>query len=306
MNFRQLEIFCAVARLGSVSEAARSLRVSQPAVSKTLRLLREETGLQLFQRVGGRMRPSAEAEQLYLKARHIFVDLDRIKDFVVELRNVQVGKLRIAALATLSTTFVPTAIKRLIENRRKVDIDIRSLPSHQVIESLARDEADIGIFNEPTADPKVRTEAICETEVVCILPENHPLAARSSISPLDLAHENLIAFDPGTSVARAVASVFRDCSIELAPRLIVNQTAVAVALAKAGVGIAIVDPFHLFGASLPAVAVRPIFPSVSLCLRIGYPSERPVSRLASEFATLLRQASEELSNSAPFRLEILR
>lgn len=305
VNIRQLEIFCSVMRTRSVSEAARLLRVSQPAVSKALRLMREETGLVLFNRSGNRMIPSAEAEEIFAQARHIFSDIERIDDHVAELRNMQVGRLRIASLATLATTFIPDAVRRLREDRPQVEVDVMAFPSRQVIELIATNEADAGVFHEPTTDPRVRTQEICETELVCVLPEGHRLAGQAFVETADLVGEPLITFDRETSVGGTMEEVFRSSLRPLAPAFVVNQTVIAFSLVSAGAGVALVDPFPMFGQAFPTVVARPFRPTIPLRLRIGFPAERPISRLAGEFAQLLRQSSEALVASSPFRLEML-
>ncbi len=76
MNLRHLEVFYAVMSAGSVSEAARRLNVSQPAVSNMLKHAESTLGVApLFERVGGRLKPTPEAQALLPEAASVFTDL---------------------------------------------------------------------------------------------------------------------------------------------------------------------------------------------------------------------------------------
>lgn len=306
MNVRQLEIFCSVMETGSVSDAARLLGVSQPAVSKALRLMQHETGLVLFRRVGSSLHPSSEADQIYARARGLLADIDRLGEYVTELRDLHAGRLRVATLATLGTTFIPGAVSRLRERRPQVEVEVQALPSRQVVDLLVRNEVDVGVFHEPADDPKVRTEEICETELVCVLPRDHPLAERKHIEAADLAGENLISFAGDSSVAWMLHETFRTSPRPVEPAIVVNQTVIAFALVSGGAGLALVDPFPLFGSAFSGIVARPIHPTIRLRVRVAFPRERPVSRLAHEFAAILRRVAEERVAISPFRLEMIR
>src|SRR4051794_19818016 len=112
MNLRQLEIFRAIMTHGSVSEAARSLHVSQPSVSNVLKHAEQTLGVQLFERVGGRLLPTPEAELLFPEVEQIYDQLGRINSFVRDLRTGSSGRLSLLANPTLANTLLPLAIAR--------------------------------------------------------------------------------------------------------------------------------------------------------------------------------------------------
>lgn len=80
MNARQLEIFRAIMRDGSVTAAANSLAVSQPGVSKVLHHLESQAGYKLFERIGGRLVPTMEAHLIYEDADRVFRELEVLKN----------------------------------------------------------------------------------------------------------------------------------------------------------------------------------------------------------------------------------
>lgn len=305
LNFRQLQIFHAVMRTGSVTGAARLLRISQPAVSKALRLMQGETGLPLLVRDGARLRPSAEAEQIYGRAREIFLGIEDLDHFVAELRDLRAGRLRIAALSTLAAAFVPEAVARLHRERPQVQVEVTALPSAQVLDLVVRNEVDLGFFHAPAKDPKVRSEEICETEIVCILPKGHPAARKRQVRPHDLSGETIITFQGDTSVGWMLKEAFRREGSRVEAPVLVNQTFVAFSLVAEGVGVALVDPFPAFGKAFADLVVRPFRPAMRLRPRLAFPVNRPESRLARAFADQLKQVCREREGETPFRLRML-
>ena len=99
MNLRQLEIFEAVMRTGSLSAAARSLGVSQPAISKALRLAEQEAGFVLFRRIRGRLFPSPEAETLLPQVERVRSEIGAVSLLLKQLRDGHAGSVDRPALS---------------------------------------------------------------------------------------------------------------------------------------------------------------------------------------------------------------
>ena len=86
MRLRHIEVFNAVMLTGSVSAAARMINVTQPAVSRTLQHAEIQLGFQLFQRVGGRLKPTVEAQTLYPHIERLFSQLDEVQRLSASLK----------------------------------------------------------------------------------------------------------------------------------------------------------------------------------------------------------------------------
>src|SRR3546814_6538313 len=85
MNRRQMEVFHAIMQTGSVTAAARVLHVTQPAVSAVLKHCEEQLGLKLFERTGGRLQPTREAEAIFPDIAGVFGQLEEVKDLTQDL-----------------------------------------------------------------------------------------------------------------------------------------------------------------------------------------------------------------------------
>src|SRR5690554_3829321 len=101
LNVRHLEIFRAVVKSGTVTGAGLALHISQPAVTKALRLLEQELDLTLFHRLGGRLVCTPEANALLPEIDRLFGNLDSVKQVATEIRHGVRGRLTIAASSTI-------------------------------------------------------------------------------------------------------------------------------------------------------------------------------------------------------------
>ena len=112
MNLRQLEVFRAVMVAGSTVDAASMLYVSQPAVSNAIVQLENRLGFKLFERIKGRLHPTAEAKVLLAESERVFTDFNRVHNLAQELRDGKAGALRIAASPSIGQTIMPSPDRR--------------------------------------------------------------------------------------------------------------------------------------------------------------------------------------------------
>src|SRR6185295_472641 len=151
LNVRHLAVFRAVVKAGSVSAAARTLHVSQPAVTKTVRMLENEIGLPLFARIKGRLVSTPESEALLPEIERLFGNVDAVKHLADEIREGYSGSVTIATVATLSATLVASTIRRFHRQYPRVRFDIRALSTRHAIDFVANNQVDVGILDVPAS-----------------------------------------------------------------------------------------------------------------------------------------------------------
>src|SRR2546429_4375845 len=115
INSRQVEAFRAMMLTGSVTDAAKLMAVTQPAVSRLLRDFQALLKTELFERRGSGLVPTAAATALYIEIERSFVGLERITPAAQEIRSRRTGTLRIAALPALSNGYLPRFGGRVLE-----------------------------------------------------------------------------------------------------------------------------------------------------------------------------------------------
>jgi DNA-binding transcriptional LysR family regulator len=300
LNVRALQVFRTVMQAGSVSAAAQQLRITQPAVSKMLKTMEDAAGFELFKRHRGRLYPSQEAERLLLEADRLFGHFDALRDKIGGLRDARAGTLTVAAIPTLSGSLIAAAIGRFRETRPDVKVELRAHTSQQVVEAVTRQQVDLGFVHGSVDDPHVQADFMWETEMVCLMPRNHPLATLRAVKASHLVGQPLITLAQTSPPSWLIRENFAAAGVSPTPAVETNLTIGAYALVNAGAGIAIVDPLASLDDAFPKLVVRPFRPMVRIRTACLHTVFRPLSRLSMAFLETLRSMVAEIAISSGF------
>lgn len=288
MSLRQLQAFRAVMEHRTATEAARALNLSQPALSKLISNLEQETKLGLFLRQRQRLVPTPEAMVLYENAVRIFEGLSDLSRLSEELRSVEGGRLCIAAISALGRELLPDAFVDFLADHGKAKLTLRAHSEYMVADWVMTKQADLGFTMIPVDHPTVEAIDYFKVPAVCVLPPGHRLTRRARIRVEDLAGERFIPFTPDTRMRRMIDSVMEARGVEVVTSVDTYMSEQACLFAARGVGIAIVDPIT---ASFHAddVVLRPFLPRTLYTFRLLQPRNRPRSQLAERFLAMLGQ-----------------
>lgn len=287
MNPRQLEIFRSIMRDGSLTAAANSLNISQPAVSKVLRHLESQLGYALFERLGGRLVPTMEARLLYEDVDRVFREMESLKSLAMTLRERQVGLLRIGASLPVTYSVAPETLTKFRKNHPAVKVHLRSLPKEQLTELLVTGEIDLALTLSTIREPTVRSEVLASIPMVVVMHDSDPMCSLPSIGPADLAGRELISFDPKADITPALQRAFELEGVKFDPVIQISTSVGAVPLVQGQLGVALLDglvPWTRFG-SLVAV---PFSPRIDMTLAASTNSARMSSRFVEPFLRFLR------------------
>ncbi|RKE23809.1 LysR family transcriptional regulator [Paraburkholderia sp. BL23I1N1] len=295
LKVRHLEIFRAVVKAGSVSAAARLLYVSQPAVTKTLRILEEEIGLTLFLRVKGRLVCTPEAEAILPEIERLFGSVQSIAETAREIQQGQRGSIRVATVSMLATTIVARAVGEFRNTHPYVEFDIRALPTRHVVEYVNNNQADFGILDVAAPSGTLEVEEFCSAELRCVMRAGHPLASRKTITPRLLDNEMLATFGEDTLTGWRLREAFRAQGRSFASVFVSNSTPVLCALVREANAVALVDPFALMSRSFPDLISRKLSPAVPVEPRFLFAPGRPHSLIVNQFVAQLKQTAKEMA-----------
>jgi DNA-binding transcriptional LysR family regulator len=289
MNVRQIEIFRAVMEAGGVTAAAGRLRITQPAVSKLIMELERSTRLVLFVRQKRRLVPTPEAQLLYEEIERVFLGVDRIRRYAMELREVKTGRAHIACLPSLGLSLVPMVIAQMAADVPAAHLTLHVRTSTRIVDWLLGQRVDLGISLVPVDHPSVEIESLVCTKAVCALPRGHELAARSRITPGDLQGQSFISLRRDDDAAEMINRILDDNGVVRKGALETNLSEVACRLVRAAAGVSIVDPFTAaqFGNE---IVVLPFVPPARFEVFLLFPAFRPRSLLLENFLTRLRAA----------------
>ena len=293
MNARQLEVFRAIMRQGSLTAAAESLHVSQPAVSKVLRHFESRIGYRLFDRVAGRLVATAEAHLLYRDADRIFREIEGLKRFSDRIRDQRLGLLRVGASAPPTFALLPGAVERFTRRNPETRLEIQTLPAEAVGEHILIGDVDLGLTMAAIPEPRVRNERIGEAAIVAVMRADAPLAALEEVLPRDLEGLPLISYGSHPPVGGMLDRLFEEQGCRRKPDIEITLSVAAAPLVARGLGVALVDglvPWNDFG----DLVVRPFRPRAVVDIVLSTGTALRASRFAREFARDLQAVIADL------------
>ncbi|MEQ9814046.1 MAG: LysR family transcriptional regulator [Azospirillaceae bacterium] len=299
MNLRHLEIFHAIMSSSTMTEAARKLNVSQPAVSTMLKHMESQLGIELFERISGRLHPTPEAEMLFGDVDDIFKQVATVRRLATTLRDARTGMLTIVASPTLAHALLPAAVTLFRDSRPNVTLQIRELPTLQVSERVARREVDLGVVYGLTANSGgTQAVPVGRTRVACVMHPGHPLADLEVIRPADLAGHDVVSYEAHTPIGQLIERCFREAKAKLSVKVEVSISLTACFIADQGSAVALIDHIMPLSGAFPNLAIRRFEPAIEIDLAVLFPSDRPRSRLASQFAEVIAEVTQagHLSN----------
>lgn len=144
-SVRQLTVFRLLMKTGSVTETARLMRVSQPAVSQMLRSLEAGLGLELFIRLSGKIVPTDDARGLVNEVERICVQLSAFGSRAEKLRDGRAGHLSVVTIPTLTHFMVPKAVAALRKERPLLKIRIETSEQPTLVHMVKQEQADVGL-----------------------------------------------------------------------------------------------------------------------------------------------------------------
>jgi DNA-binding transcriptional LysR family regulator len=283
MEYRQLEMFEAVVTLGSVTEAARHLGVTQPAVSTAMSKLERDVGFTLFRRDGRRMVPTVEARLLFGEATRVLADFRRLGEAAAGISAAQSGTLTIATNPSPAIAWLPTIAAKFCHTRPQVRLRLLTRSSSEVRDLAALSAFDLGLAEAPFSRSELVLRRYSFTRVV-VLPEGHRLTAEPVLTPQLLDGENLLATVTSSWSWAAVARTFEAAGAQCRVVAECEFTMIAINMVAAGMGLCLADPLSAASAGARGLVTRPFLPTLSYDVALLRPTNGSLTRLAEAFA----------------------
>jgi DNA-binding transcriptional LysR family regulator len=266
-RLKPLRAFCQVARLGSVSRAAETLYLSQPAVTLQLQALERELGQRLFERSGRRLTLTREGETLYELARPLVEGIDGLEAaFRERLRGMDAGELNVAAGSSTILYLLPRIIARFREQQPEVHLKLHNVTGASGLDLLRSDAVDLAVGSMLDVPADLEYLPAYRFEPMLIMPPGHPLADKARIELADLSPYGLILPPQRLTTYRMVDLVFQQARVPYTVALEVGGWEVIKQYVAMGLGLSIVTAICLTDADRTRLAARSLaefFPSRS-------------------------------------------
>jgi DNA-binding transcriptional LysR family regulator len=290
IKLRHLDTLAAFMKTGSVTQAAQLLHTTQPNASKSLKQLEEFAGVKLFERIGGQLRPTPEAEMLAAHATRLMEELTLFESFSLDLSALSKGFVNIGVLSAFSTALIPMAIEKFNDDFPGVQVQVDQLDSDKIHSYVSRGNYDFGLVHHPEHEPDLMTQTLKSDAMVCIMPTDHELARREVVLASDLASERLVTYPRSLPFGATIFRALSDEGVRPSTVLISNQSQLIRRLVERGRGVAIVDRFSVWDAGeFDHIVVRAFLPQLPVSVGLIVPIRRPLSVAAQAFVRILKE-----------------
>ncbi|AUX94624.1 LysR family transcriptional regulator [Mixta gaviniae] len=295
ITHRHIEIFHAVMTSGNLTAAAGLLHTSQPTVSRELARFEKLTGLRLFERVRGRLHPTVQGLRLFEEVQRSWYGLDRIISAAEGLRQFRQGELSIACLPVFSQSLLPPLCQPFLQRYPDLSLNIIPQESPLLEEWLSAQRHDLGLTETHVTPAGTERIELLTLNEVCVLPAQHPLAARRILTPQDFAGERYISLSRSDSYRQLLDALFHEQGVQRRMVMETHSAASVCAMVRAGVGISVVNPLTALDYAASGVVMRRFSVEVPFTVSLIRPLHRPASALVTAFSEHLQQAAAQFA-----------
>jgi DNA-binding transcriptional LysR family regulator len=264
LHLGRLRVLCEVVSRGSFSGAAEALSYTQSAVSQSIARLESETGTTLVVRDRRGVRATAAGATLVDHAEAIFAQVEAAEGDLAAVLGIRGGRLRVASFPSAGATLMPLAVARFRQAHPEVALTLAEGEPEEIAPRLRAGEFDLALlFEFPGARERLgaglRSVTLLEDAMNVVLPGDHPLAAKPSLSLGDLHDEQWVQTSASSPCARHVVRSCLAAGFEPHVSFESDDYETIQGLVAAGVGVALIPRLALTRVH-PEIVVRALAP----------------------------------------------
>jgi LysR family hydrogen peroxide-inducible transcriptional activator len=238
MELSQLRYFLKIAEHANITKAGEELGITQPALSRAIAKLEAEIGQPLFERKSRNVMLTDAGRQFQVRAEQILTLVD---DTIAELTDREDhGRIRVGAIPTIAPFFLPTVLRDFRDHYPDVQIVAFEETTDKLLQHCNQGEIDVAIVAAPVLAQYLETEPLFEEELLLVLPKDHELADRKSISLPDLRNYPFVLLDEAHCLSETVLAHCRQRSFQPVTVEHTSQLATVEELVALGHGVSLI------------------------------------------------------------------
>lgn len=293
LTLRQVEVLRAVMVSGSLAGAAKVLNVAAPGLSRLVKYTEQSLGYQLFERHQGRLVPTPMSEAIFEQINAVFDKMENLRYVIQHLDAGTAQELKIGSVPSIASVMVPRAVAKLHRRHPDLKFDINILKTEEAIDFLLLGRGEMVAMSYRLDHPALTSSLLASGELFCIVPERHPLAARTSVSAEEIVRFPLIGIDPSDPYGRIMTDIFRSRGIPYEISIRARFGSTVCALVREGLGIAVIDQFTIAGGSIAGIGVLRIEEPTKFDTWITTKSGSALSSYGENFIAALRREMKD-------------
>jgi DNA-binding transcriptional LysR family regulator len=240
MDFRQLEMFGAVAEEGTFTRAAERLHVSQSAISRQVKLLEEELGGSLLHRGPKRVALTQPGELLLKMVHRIQRDMLEVVAQISDTHTLHRGNLSVAGGMTVCLYIFPRLLKKFRALYPQVDLRVASGASESIQRQLRSAELDLALLTLPILARDLEVRPVLKEEMVVVTAPGHPLSRERTVEPRSLGRYPLILYEAGSNTRKVLDQFFFEEEVPVEVAMETENVEIIKAMVGNGLGVSII------------------------------------------------------------------
>lgn len=291
-DLSDLKAFVTVAKLGSFTAAATELHISQPALSRRIEKLEAALNTRLLKRTTRKVSTTTVGREFYHRATELLHNLDASLLGISEVSRQINGEITISCMPSAMRFFLPRILRVYHERYPGITIRIIDQGATDALSAVIRREADFALNYMGTPHPQLTFVPILTEKFVVACQRGHPLARRKKVKWADLVDYDYMSVAKASSNRRLLDTAVGKLPVKPRPFCEAQHVSTLVALAEAGVGIAVVpemcmpvDDEHSELVSIPLVD-PPVSRRVGLIHNTGFKLAPPAQQLYDQILAL--------------------
>lgn len=308
MQLQQLAYFVAVVETRHFTRAAEREHVAQPSLSQQIRVLEQELGSPLFNRLRGNITLTPAGEVLLPLARRILADTETARRQVLELLDLRRGIVRLGATPSLCTGFLPDVLREFRSDYPGIRLVLEEGGSRDLVRDLAAGSLDLALIILPlhSTDPALTTTPLLREDLVMVTASHAPAPApEGQLRIADLRGQPLVMFRRGYDLREFTVGACRDAGFEPTFAIEGGEMDAVVGFVCAGVGAAVIPTMVAHRQPLRATAFAP--PGLHRTIGLAHRRDVEPPRAAQELRRSLRAhlARSAAAGALPAGTELL-
>ena len=290
LSIKELRLLRAMYQHRTVTAAAASISMTQPAASALLRDMETRLGFQLFSREKRRLQLTSHARTLIPEVLNALAGLESVERLAGDIRQGTMTRLAIGAVEITSSSLLPPALAKIRQAHPELAVTLRAGTTVEIIEMAVDHRIDLGVVvGRGEGSTRVSTEQLTPLSLYAVCRKDHPWAQREQLSLPEVAMSGPIVLATALPAGRATREALEASRLPYRPMMEVMQSSSACALVNEGLGVAIVESLGARYASRQGLVTKRLMTLDGLALRLVWPKDRSLSLPAEQLCDALRE-----------------
>lgn len=290
---RELLLLRAMYRHDTVTAAAASVNMTQPAASALLRDMETRLGFALFSRENRRLHLTSQGRALIPEVLNALAGIEAVDRLAVDIRQGALARLDVGAVAIAASSLLPAAMAGMRRAHPAVAVTVRAGTALEIIEMAVDHRIDLGIIiGAPSDIARVSSLRLAPLALHAVMPKNHAWARQPVLALEDVAAAGPIVLAPALPAGRATRHALESRGLPYRPIIEVAQSSAACALAAEGLGVAIVESLGAHYAERQGLVTRRLLSLEDPVLAVVWSRDRDMSGPAQVLRDGLAQKAQ--------------